>query len=433
MTDERLKGSSGVIAAAKKPRVVMVALGLIALAVMALYGTARADKDNADKPDATKTDAAKTDAGKAGASDQPAAAAAGKAGGRAAAPAVRVDVAAATRKDVPIYTQGLGTVQALYTVTITPRVDGELTAVRFVEGQTVKIGDVLAQIDARPYQAAYDQVVAMKGKDAALLDNAQRDLKRYQTLAPDELTSEQTLETQRSLVSQLEAQLKADQAAIDSAKTQLDYTTIRSPIKGRTGIRQTDPGNIVHAAAATGIVVVTQVQPISLIFTLPADSLYAVNAAMHAGTLPVTAVSRDGKTVLGSGTIGLIDNQIDQSTGTIRLKASFPNEDNKLWPGDYLNARVLVETRHDALTIPSSAVQRGPDGVFAYVVKPDSTVEMRALKIGDQADGVTMIESGLQEGERVTTTNQYRLQAGAKVQVATAAAPAAGAPAAHAP
>jgi multidrug efflux system membrane fusion protein len=433
MTDERLKGSSGVIAAAKKPRVVMVALGLIALAVMALYGTARADKDNADKPDATKTDAAKTDAGKAGASDQPAAAAAGKAGGRAAAPAVRVDVAAATRKDVPIYTQGLGTVQALYTVTITPRVDGELTAVRFVEGQTVKIGDVLAQIDARPYQAAYDQVVAMKGKDAALLDNAQRDLKRYQTLAPDELTSEQTLETQRSLVSQLAAQLKADQAAIDSAKTQLDYTTIRSPIKGRTGIRQTDPGNIVHAAAATGIVVVTQVQPISLIFTLPADSLYAVNAAMHAGTLPVTAVSRDGKTVLGSGTIGLIDNQIDQSTGTIRLKASFPNEDNKLWPGDYLNARVLVETRHDALTIPSSAVQRGPDGVFAYVVKPDSTVEMRALKIGDQADGVTMIESGLQEGERVTTTNQYRLQAGAKVQVATAAAPAAGAPAAHAP
>jgi membrane fusion protein, multidrug efflux system len=413
MTDERLRGSGGVIGALKRPRVVMIALGLIAVAVMALYGTARADKD-ADKPDATKTDAAK-----AGGSDQ--AALPAKGGGRAATPAVRVDVAAATRKDVPIYTQGLGTVQALYTVTISPRVDGELTAVRFVEGQTVKVGDVLAQIDARPYQAAYDQVVAMKGKDAALLDNAQRDLKRYQTLAPDELTSEQTLETQRSLVSQLEAQLKADQAAIDSAKTQLDYTTIRSPIKGRTGIRQTDPGNIVHAAAATGIVVVTQVQPISLIFTLPADSLYAVNAAMHAGTLPVTAVSRDGKTVLGTGTIGLIDNQIDQSTGTIRLKASFPNEDNKLWPGDYLNARVLVQTRHDVLTIPSSAIQRGPGGVYAFVVKPDSTVEMRSLKIGDQADGVTVIESGLQEGDRVTTNNQYRLQSGAKIQVAEAA------------
>ncbi len=254
-------------------------------------------------------------------------------------------------------------------MTISPRVDGELLSLGFTEGQTVKPGDLLAQIDPRPYRAALDQAIAVKAKDAALLANARLDLQRYETLAPEELTSKQTLETQRALVAQDQAQVESDQAAIDNARTNLAYTTIRSPIQGRTGIRLTDPGNILHAANSTGIVVVTQVQPISVIFTLPADALYSVNRALASGAVAVTALSRDGKTLLGTGTVKLIDNQIDQTTGTIRLKGVFPNQDNKLWPGDFVNARVMVETRHDALTIPSAAIQRGPNGVFAYVVQ----------------------------------------------------------------
>jgi membrane fusion protein, multidrug efflux system len=338
----------------------------------------------------------------------------------ASAAAVRAETALATRADVPVHLDGLGTVQAFYTVTITPRVDGELQSLGFVEGQTVNRGDVLAKIDPRPFQAALDQAVAAKSKDQAQLANAKRDLERYVTLAPQDFTSQQTLETQRALVAQLEAQVNGDQAVIDNARTQLDYTTIRSPIRGRTGIRMVDPGNNVHAAAGTGIVVVTQLQPISVIFTLPEEALLAVNAAMAAGPLPVTALSRDGKTVLDTGTVGLVDNLIDQTTGTIRLKATFPNKENRLWPGEFVNARVLASTRRGALTIPSAAIQRGPGGVFAYVVKPDSTVEMRPLQIGEESDGVTVVEKGLQEGERVTTSNQYRLQPGAHVQVVQA-------------
>lgn len=236
-------------------------------------------------------------------------------------------------------------------------------------------------------------------------------------MAPEEFTSEQTLETQRSLVAQLEAQVVGDQAAIDNARTQLSYTTIRSPIYGRTGIRLTDPGNIVRAAAATGIVVVTQVQPISVVFTLPADGLLAVNQAMAAGPLSVTAISRDGKNVLGTGTVALIDNQIDATTGTMRLKAIFPNKENSLWPGDFVNARLLLQTRHDALTIPSTGVQRGPDGVFAYVVTGDSTVEVRPLQVSEESGALTIVAKGLQEGERVTTSNQYRLQPGTHVRI----------------
>jgi multidrug efflux system membrane fusion protein len=399
MTGRRGSGlTASMIRAARQPRVAMIAAGLVLLVIAAVYG----------------------------ASDTPP-----KSGPPAPAPAqpIRVETAQATRRDVPIFLEGLGTVQAYYTVTITPRVDGELLSLGFTEGQTVKPGDVLAQIDPRPYQAALDQAVAMKGKDTAMLANARRDLERYISLAPEEFTSEQTLETQRSLVAQLEAQIVGDQAAIDNAKTQLSYTTIKSPIYGRTGIRLTDPGNIVHAATSTGIVVVTQVQPISVIFTLPADSLLPVRQALTAAPLPVTAVSRDGKNVLGSGQVELIDNQIDQATGTMRLKAKFPNKDNSLWPGDFVNARVLVQTRHDALTVPSTAVQRGPDGVFAYVVKADETVEMRRLQVGEESGAVTIVQKGLQEGERVTTSNQYRLQPGSHVRVveAPAASPAAGA------
>jgi multidrug efflux system membrane fusion protein len=265
-----------------------------------------------------------------------------------------------------------------------------------------------------------DQAVATKARDAALLANARVDLQRYEMLAPEEFTSKQTLETQRALVGQYEAQIASDQAAIDNAKTQLDYTTIRSPIAARTGIRLTDPGNIVRAAAATGIVVLTQVQPIAVIFTLPADTLGAVRAAMAAGAVPVSALSRDGATALGSGKLALIDNQVDQTTGTIRLKAIFPNESNKLWPGDFVNARLLARTRRQVLTIPSSAIQRGPKGVFAYVVKADGTVEPRALVVGEESGALTIVEQGLAEGERVTTSNQYRLQPGTHVQVLAA-------------
>jgi len=348
-----------------------------------------------------------------GASESPAAAP------PAAAP-VRAETALAVRRDVPVHLEGLGTVQAFYTVAITPRVDGELQSLGFAEGQTVNRGDVLAKIDPRPFQAALDQAIAVKNKDAAQLANARRDLERYVTLAPQDFTSQQTLETQRALVAQLEAQVGGDQAAIDNARTQLDYTTIRSPIRGRTGIRMVDPGNNVHAAAGTGIVVVTQLQPISVIFTLPEEARLAVNAAMAAGPLPVAALSRDGKTPLDNGTVMLVDNLIDQATGTIRLKAVFPNKDNRLWPGEFVTARALASTRRGALTIPSSAIQRGPGGVFAYVVKPDSTVEMRPLQVGEESDGLTIVEKGLEEGERVTTSNQYRLQPGARVQVVQA-------------
>ena len=330
---------------------------------------------------------------------------------------ISVDTALASDADVPVYLGGLGTVQALNTVTITSRVDGELQKVGFVEGQTVKRGDLLAQIDPRPFQAALDQAVATKDKDAAQLANAQHDLERFITLAPQNFTSKQTLDTQRALVAQLIAQVKGDQAVIDNAKTQLDYTTITSPIPGRTGIRLVDPGNNLHAASTAGIVVVTQVQPISVIFTLPEEDLLETSQGMAGGPLTVTALSRDGKTELGTGTVLLIDNQIDPTTGTIRLKATFPNTDNRLWPGEFVNARVLEQTRKNALTIPSAAVQRGPSGVFAYVVKPDSTVEMRSLQVGEDTGKVTVVTAGLQAGERVTVSNAYRLQPGVHINL----------------
>ena len=340
----------------------------------------------------------------------------------AASPAIAVDTAAVTYADVPIYLSGLGTVQAFYTVTVTARVDGELQKVAFTEGQTVHKGDLLAEIDPRPNQAAYVQAIATKARDAAQLANAKRDLERYTILQPQDLASKQTVDTQRALVDQLAAQIQVDQGVIDNARTQLDYTRITSPINGRTGIRLVDPGNIVHAAATTGIVVVTQVQPISVIFTLPEEDLVAVNAALAAGPVSVTTVSRDGRTELDRGTLTLVDNEIDQTTATARLKATFSNAHNTLWPGQYVNARVLVRTQHNALTLPTTAVQLGPNGPFTYVVKPDSTVEVRQLKIGEESDGMTIVDTGLALNERVVTSNQYRLQAGAHVRAVTAEA-----------
>ena len=336
--------------------------------------------------------------------------------------AIRVETAAAQRKDVPIYLEGLGTVQAYYTVTITARVDGQLQKVGFVEGQTVAKGALIAQIDPRPYQAALDQAIAMKAKDASQLHGAEQDLERYTILAPEDLTSKQTLNAQQGLVGELRAQIKADEANIENARTQLAYTTITAPIEGRTGIRLVDPGNIVHASDTTGIVVLTQVQPISFIFTLPEDELPAVSGALAAGPVAVAALSRDDRTELGRGTLALIDNQIDQATGTARLKATFPNTANKLWPGEFINARVLVDTARNALTIPSAAVQRGPTGVFTYVVKRDSTVEARPLQIGPENGTLTVVAKGLNDGEVVVTSNQYRLQPGAEVKTSAAEA-----------
>ncbi len=339
------------------------------------------------------------------------------------APAViAVDTAPVTRADVPIYLSGLGTVQAFYTVTVTARVDGELQRVAFTEGQTVHKGDLLAQIDPRPNQAAYEQAVAAKAKDAAQLANAKRDLERYTILQPQDLASKQTVDTQRAMVEQLAAQIQVDQALIDNARTQLDYTRITSPIEGRTGIRLVDPGNIVHAAATTGIVVVTQVQPISVIFTLPEEQLAAVTGALAAGPVNVTTLSRDGGTELDRGALSLVDNEIDQTTGTAKLKATFSNAHNTLWPGQYVNVRVLVRTERDVLTLPTTAVQLGPNGPFAYVVKPDSTVEVRPLKLGEESGGLTVVRAGLAADEQVVTSNQYRLQAGVRVRAAAAAA-----------
>ena len=332
-------------------------------------------------------------------------------------PAVAVDVATVTAQDVPVYAEGLGTVQAFYTVQVTARVDGQIEKVGFTEGQDVKKGALLAQIDARPFQAALEGAVATRDKDKATLANAHLDMDRYQLLAPEDLASKQTVDTQKALIAQLGAQIKGDEAAIDSARTQLDYTTIRSPIDGRTGIRQVDPGNIVHGANSTNIVVVTQLEPISVIFSLPEEQFAQVSAALHRGPVPVMALSRDRNEQLDQGTLELIDNQIDQTTGTLRLKATLPNKERHLWPGQFVNMQVLTQTQHQALTIPESALERGPDGLYAYLVGADSKVSVAQLTAGVTHDGRVVVAKGLKEGDQVVTSNQYRVQPGSRIKV----------------
>ena len=330
---------------------------------------------------------------------------------------IQVDTAPVERMDVPVELAGIGTVQAYNTVTITTRVDGELQKLGFSEGQLVRKGDLLAQIDPRPYQAALEQAQATRAKDEAQLESAKQDLSRYMMLAPENLTSQQTLDAQKATVAALTAQLKGDQATIDNARTQLAYTSVTSPIDGRTGIRRVDIGNNLHASDTNGIVVVTQVQPITVIFTLPEGSLDAINQALGSGSVRVRAMSRDENTEYDRGNLQLVDNQIDNTTGTIRLKAVFPNEHNTLWPGQFVNVHVLVRTDRGALTIPASALQRGPNGTFTYVVRPDSTVEVRLLKVAEEEGAIVAVRSGLEAGEPVVTTNQYRLEPGSRVQI----------------
>jgi multidrug efflux system membrane fusion protein len=331
-------------------------------------------------------------------------------------PAIAVDVATVQRADVPVFLEGLGTVQAFYTVTVTARVDGEIENVAFKEGQDVKKGDVLVQIDPRPYQAALGVAIATRDKDRAQLANAQRDMERYSELAPEDLASKQTVDTQKALIAQLTAQLKGDEAAIDNARTQLDYTTIRSPIDGRLGIRQVDPGNIVRASGTTGMVVVTQLEPISIIFTLPEESFEQLSGALAHGTVTATALSRDDREELDHGTVELIDNQIDQATGTIRVKVILPNKQRRLWPGQFVNVRVMTQLQRQVLTIPASALERGPDGQFTYVVQSDSTIKVAPITAGEQTGDIVVVEKGLQAGDKVVASNQYRLQPGSLIR-----------------
>lgn len=346
----------------------------------------------------------------------------------AAPPPIPVTAATATRQDVPVYLSGLGTVQAFNTVTVKVRVDGELQKVAFTEGQDIKSGDLLAQIDPRPFQAALDQAVAKKAQDEAQLANAKLNLQRYSTLAARDFATMQQLDTQKAMVNQLEAQIRGDQAAIDNAQTQLAYTTITSPLDGRTGIRLVDQGNIVHATDTTGLVVITQLQPISIIFTLPEDQLAAVKSAMASGPVRIFAMSRDGKRKLAEGTLAVLDNEIDQSTGTIRLKGTFPNQDGALWPREFVNIRLLADTARNVVTVPSGALQRGPEGYYAYVVKPDGTVDMRHLTVGEIGDGLAVVDAGVEAGQQVVTAGQYRLQPEVRVEVRAAQAPAEPAP-----
>ena len=336
---------------------------------------------------------------------------------QAITPAVAVDAATVARRDVPVYLEGLGTAQAFYTVKVTARVDGQLDRVDFTEGQTLRKGQVLAQIDPRPFKAALDAALAQRAKDEAQLTNTRADLDRYMLLAPQDLASKQTVDTQRAAVAQGAATLKGDDAAIENARTQLSYTTILAPIDGRTGIRLVDPGNIVHAADTGGIVVMTQIQPISVVFTLPEDDVPRMTEALARGPVSVVALARDNGTVLDEGTVALLDNQIDQTTGTIRVKATFPNLHQRLWPGEFVTARVLVQMHEQALTIAAAALQRGPDGMFAYVIEPDSTVSVRALKVTLLDENTVIVDSGLAAGERVVTSNLYRLQPGALVRL----------------
>jgi membrane fusion protein, multidrug efflux system len=330
---------------------------------------------------------------------------------------VPVGASAALRRDVPVYLFGLGNVQAYNVVTIRAQVDGQITEVAFKEGQELKTGDVLVKIDPRSYQANLDQALAKKAQDQAQLDNARRDLQRYTTLIEKNSIAPQQFDLTQAQVVRLEAAVKGDEASIESARVNLGYATIRSPLDGRAGIRLVDSGNIVHANDANGIVIITQTHPISILFTLPEDALQDIVKAMAAGPLPVAALSRDGKLQFDVGELTLIDNAIDQTTGTVRLKATLPNSARLLWPGQFVTTRLHVSTLRSALTVPAAAIQNGPEGSFVYLVKKDGVVEVRKLKLGPINAETAVIEAGLEDNDVVVTSGHYRLQPGSQVEV----------------
>lgn len=323
---------------------------------------------------------------------------------------IPVTVATVKKTDFPVYLQGLGTVQGFNTVVVRTRVDGQVDKIAFKEGQLVKQGDLIAQIDPRPFQATLDQAKAKKVQDEASLANANLDLKRYTDLG--EFATRQQLDTQRATVRQGTAQVEADTAAIANAQTQLDYTTIRAPIAGVTGFRQVDQGNIVNAATQTGIVTIAQIEPIAVIFTAPEERLPDIKAAMASHTCKVIALSIDGKKVLSEGTLSLINNQVDTTSGTIRLKAVFDNADHALWPGQSVSTRLLLDTVKDAVVVPDDAIQHGANGLYAYVVGSDNKAQLHQITTGASTNGETIVEKGLAPGQNVIVSGQYRVQPG---------------------
>jgi multidrug efflux system membrane fusion protein len=336
-----------------------------------------------------------------------------------ARPDQSVPVLAATPyiKDVPVYLDGVGAVRALNNVLVRPQVDGKLISINFVEGQDVKKGDVLCEIDPVIYKAQFDQAVAKKAQDEALLANQRLDLIRYQQLAATNAGSKQQYDTQHAVIAQQEALVEADQAAIDNARATLGYAKVIAPISGRTGLRQVDQGNIVHASDATGVAVITQLQPIAVLFSLPQQQIVRVNEASAKGTLAVDVFGNDGTTVVDTGKLAGIDNQVDPTTGTLKLKAEFPNDKLQLWPGQFVNVRLRIETLSQAMVIPTSAVQRGPTGTFSYVTGENNTVTAKPVTVTQQNETEAVIADGLSTSDRVVTTGFASLSDGAKVSV----------------
>jgi multidrug efflux system membrane fusion protein len=338
--------------------------------------------------------------------------------GQAAVPPPAVPVVAGTvhQGDVPIYLRGVGTVIAYNNVVVRSQITGQIIKIAFNQGQTVHQGDLLAEIDPRPYQAQLDQATANRDRDQAQLVNAQANLDRYTSLQQKGYASTQLVETQNAQLAQLQAMVKSDEGVIEQAQTNLSYTNLTAPIDGVSGIRQVDIGNIIHPTDANGLVDVTQIQPISLIFSLPQTDFVEIQQEMARGSLAVLAYSQDDKTKLDEGKLDLIDNQIVQTTGTIRLRASFPNTKRMLWPGELIDARLLLETRHDGLTIPASAVQQGPSGSFVWVIGPDETVQTRPVTISQISEGRALVDSGVEANEKIVAEGQYRLVAGTHVR-----------------
>jgi len=330
--------------------------------------------------------------------------------------AIPVTPGTVTVKDVPVYVRGLGTVQAYNTVTIKSRVDGQITQVLFTEGQEVKANDPLFQIDPRPFQAALEQAQANLQKDQAQLQGAQRDLVRFGKLIEPGFQTRQSYEDQMATVGQMTGSTKADQALIDSSQLNLDYANVRSPITGRTGARLVDIGNFIQSSAGTNLVTVTQMKPIFVTFTVPQDNLDQILQNQAQAPLTVVAYAADDKTVLAQGKLTLINNQVDTTTGTIQLKGTFDNEDERLWPGEFINARLIVSVKKNALTVPSQTVMQGPNGAYAYTIQPDKTVQRQEVDVALTQDGEAVIDKGLQANESVVVDGQYRLTRGSKVK-----------------